>query len=424
MHLAEEVGGHARRLRGAVADQALLDELEESAAAVAITCPAVGNVLLHDCLEAGPETCIVLATSKPAQAGIQQWLNVHGVPVLTASELERVQAGRDQAYVVGPPRFYRSSVVTAPATNGVSFLLPAWFQDRGVPRSAIATYADGAIRIRAKVFTEGDTTMPAGAVPTEVDDEDIYLPQPIWGARQSEYREPTSEEVVAHKVLLGGGLAMWLDDGERIRSLDPDQPAGERVTYTDIATVRQGTYLLLRQGATERSALYQAAIAKLGPRGGAVDASQTAWKRRLAKTIELLGDRKVVRDLKAAGVKTAERARAWTDPNLIRPNNDQDFERLLQWLGVPVHPSFGHAAELRKALYRVSADVGRQLEAAVSTAELSVLETTGYLSLDVKAEGFRGILATRVLAISPHPEIVLRHDARVPFKDRSGKWLE
>ena len=75
-------------------------------------------------------------------------------------------------------------------------------------------------------------------------------------------------------------------------------------------------------------------------------------------------------------------------------------------------------------LYQVSAEIGRQLEAAVSAADLSALETTGNLSLDVKTEGFRGILATRVLAISPYSEIVSRHDARVPFEDRSGQWLE
>jgi hypothetical protein len=46
------------------------------------------------------------------------------------------------------------------------------------------------------------------------------------------------------------------------------------------------------------------------------------------------------------------------------------------------------------------------------------------MSLDAKAEGFRAIIATRVLAISPHAEIVSRHDARVPFEDRSAQWLE
>ncbi|GHS84897.1 hypothetical protein AGMMS50218_01040 [Actinomycetota bacterium] len=426
LKLAGEITLQARRLRDAVADQDLLDEI--AAAATALADPdresVVGTALVRTCLEAGADACVVIAASKPAQLGLTSWLSTHGITVMTAGEMERDQPDREQAYVVGPPRFYRSSLITAPVTEGVSFLLPAWFGDRSVPRSAIAPYAEGAIRVEARVFTVGDISEPEQSVPVEVEDEDVYLPQPIWGTRRSEDREPTCEEVDARKVLLSVNLAMWLDDGERIRSLDPQQPVGERVTYTEVTAVRAGTYLLLRQGATERGALYQAALARLGQRATAVDAAQAEWKQVLYNRLEQLGYGQVVKELRAAGVKTADRARAWTDPSLIRPNSDQDFESLLNWLGIPIQPTFGYASLLRKMLYQASAEIGRQLEAAVSAADLTELESTGHLSLDVRAEGFRGILATRVVAISPYSEIVSRHDARVPFEDRSGQWLE
>lgn len=423
LYSAGEVTKHAARLRGAIGDQGLLDDLTAAATLVASTDPIVGSALLRSVEEVGADSSVVIAASRLAAAGLQVWLLEHNVLVLTAGELERHHSQREQAYVVGPPRFYPSSLVTAPATSGVSFLLPAWFGDRSVPRSAIAAYAEGAIRIEARVFTEGDTTEPELDLTAEPDDENEYLPQPVWGNRQDGDREPTSEEVAARKVLLSGNLAMWLDDGERIRSLDPEQPAGERVTYTEIPAVRAGTYLLLRQGETERKALYQAAIARLA--GGAViEQAQEAWKRPLDKRIQQAGYRQAVKQLQAAGVKTADRARAWTNPNLIRPNSDQDFERLLQWLEIPTQPTFGYATLLRKTLYQVSAEIGKQLELAVSAADLSELETTGHLSLDVETDGFRGILATRVLAISPFTEIVSRHEARVPFEDRSGQWLE
>lgn len=421
--LAGEVTKHAARLRGAIGDQALLDELATAAAELAATEPVVGTLLLRSCEEVGAASCVVIAASRPAAAGLESWLNEHGVMVLTAGGLERDQPEREQAYVIGPPRFYRSSLVTAPVMSGISFLLPSWFGDRSVPRSAISDYAEGAIRIEARVFTEGDTTEPDWELPEDAEEENEFLPQPVWGNRQSGDREPTSEEVEARKVLLSGNLAMWLDDGERIRSLDPAQPAGERVTYTEVPAVRAGTYLLLRQGETERGALHRAAIARLA-RGEIIDQAQAAWKHLLAERLQESGYRQVVRQLRAAGIRTADRARAWTNPNLIRPSSDQDFERLLQWLGINTQPTFGYASMLRKTLYQVSAEIGKQLEAAVSAADLSELETTGYLSLDVKTEGFRGILATRVLAVSPFTEIVPRHDARVPFEDRSGQWLE
>lgn len=422
-HLASEVTRHAGRLRGAIGDQALLDELAFSARVLADTDSEVGSALLKSIDEVGADSCVVVAASRPAAAGLESWLRDHGIPVLTVGELERDQPVREQAYVIGPPRFFRSSLVTAPVTEGVSFLVPAWFADRSVPRSAIAPYAEGAIRVEARVFVEGDTSEAVIDVPDGSEDEDDYLPQPAWGERRSRDGEPTSEEVEARRLLLSGNLAMWLDDGDRIRSLDPNQPAGERVTYTDVPAVRPGTYLLLRQGETEHSALYQAAIARLA-RGGAVDHAQVAWKHVLAERIHEVGYAQVARQLHDAGVKTADRARAWTDPNLVRPASDQDFERLLRWLGIPVQPTFGYATTLRKTLYQVSAEIGKQLEAAVSAVDLSELDATGHLSLDIRTEGFRGILATRVLAVSPFTEIVPRHDARVPFEDRSGQWLE
>lgn len=423
IHLSAEVAKHARRLRGAIGDQSLLDELVSAASLVAGTDSEVGSTLIRSIQEVGADSCVVVAASRPAAAGLQLWLRDYGVLALTTGELERDQLEREQSYLVGPPRFYPSSLVTSPVTSGVSFLMPAWFGDRSVPRSAIADYAEGAIRVRARVFTEGDVSEPVVEITDDLEDEDQCLPQPVWGNHRDEQREPAGDEVVARKVLLSGSLAMWLDDGERIRSLDPSQPAGERVTYTEVQAVRAGTYLLLRQGETERNALYEAAIARL-TRGAAVDQAQLAWKHLLVERIREAGYRQVVGQLRAAGVKAADRARAWADPSLIRPASDQDFERLLGWLGIPVQPTFGYATLLRKTLYQASAEVGKQLEAAVSTADLSQLEAGGHLSLDVAAEGFRGILATKVLAISPFTQIVSRHDARVPFKDRSGQWLE
>src|SRR4029079_19591167 len=118
---------------------------------------------------------------------------------------------------------------------------------------------------QARVYSAGE--LPDSDITTNgAEPEDELLPQPVWGERQSSEREPTFDEVEARKVLLSGSLAVWLDDGERIRTLDPAQPSGERVTYTPVSAVREGTFLLLRQGESERGALHQAALQLLGER--------------------------------------------------------------------------------------------------------------------------------------------------------------
>jgi hypothetical protein len=419
----DQVTRQVQRLRGAVANEELLDELLAAAHAVNDSDSPLGTVLMRSIEEVGSNACVVVTASANARAGLQSWLTGSDVLVLTAGDLEREQPRREQTYVVGPPRFFRSSLVTAPVIDAVSFVLPAWFGDRSIPRSAFAPYADGAITITARLFTEGEVDEPDSEAP-ESEDEDDFLPQFAWGSPQPAEREPGSEEVEAHKILLSGNLAIWLDDGDRIRALDPGQPVGERLFYAEVNLVRAGTYLLLRRGETERGVLYRAALGLLGAKGVAADATQKAWKAVLTQRLVDRGYGRVVRELRERGVKAADRARAWTDSNLVRPHSDHDFEAMLEWLSIPVQPTFGHATVVRRALYQASADVREQLERAVSGMDLAALDRDGHLSLDVEMGGLRGIVATRVLAVSPYTEIVSRHDARVPFEDRSGQWLE
>ena len=418
---AQQVVQEVKRLRGAVASNALLDEVEAAASAVAESDSLVGTVLLRSINEVGPGSCVVIAANKPTQIEIESWLSEINTLVLTPGELGRLQPSFELAYVIGPPRLFGPALVTAPIASEVSFYAPDWFADWSIPQSSIAKYAEGAVIVGARVVTEG-TGGDSDFIQKEAGDD--FLPEPDWGTRQSPDREPGNDEVEANKVLLSGNQAVWLDDGDRIRTLDPAQPAGERVAYIPVGSVTTGSYLLLRQGVTEHGALYQGVLNLLGPQGGSADEMQRAWKDRLSRRLAEMGYREVVLQLKARGVRTAERAQAWTDPNLIRPLNDYDFERLLEWLDIRPKDTFENATWLRQMLYQVSADIRKELEVAISAADLLELERTGYLSIRVETEGVRGILAARVLAISPFSEIKLRRDTRVPFKDKAGRWLE
>lgn len=426
-YATEKVIAQCRRLRGAVGDTDLLEALSTSAEAVAASDPPVGGLLLESIDEVAAENCVVVAANGAAQAAISEWLKPHGALVLTPGDLERQQPEREQTYVVGPPRFFRSSLVTAPVTGELSFLLPSWFGDRTVPASALAEYAEGAIRIRPRLFSWGVRVEPhvADAVLDEPFVEDDLLPEPVWGERKSAKRPPGFDEIEARKVLLAGGLAIWLDDGERIRTLEPRQPPRERVTYTEVSAVRPGTYLLLRYGAGERGALYESALRELGSAASSVAETQAAWKHALARRLDDLGKGEVVRQLTQRGVKASEQARAWTDPSFVRPNRDEDLRVTLRWLGVSAEPTFGNATKLRRAIHKVNAAVRRGLEVAVAEADLSNLESTGHLQLTLTtSEGVRPMVATRVLAIAPFKEIQMRYDARVPFQDEGAQWLE
>lgn len=420
----DEVVHQATRLHHFVSEEALLDQIAAAASAVGEVDSPVGTLLWESIREVGAESCVVIASKGPARAGLAAWLDDFGVATVVPSELDGLPARVEQGYVVAPPTFVPASLVTAPATQEVAFLVPAWFGNRAVPGSSLGVHAEGRIIINARVHEIGDVSEPAGESLDETAIEDSYFPQPIWGSRTSCEREPASDEVEATKILLGGGLSLWLDDGDRIRSLNPRQPQGDRVGYEPVTNVMPGTYLVLSEGATERGAMYEEAVQSLGPRAAGVVETQERWKLALERRLAVIGAKRAIVELTTRGVRSSGQVRAWTDSRLICPQRDADFVALLAWLDLPLQPTHSNAITLRRALYKASAELRKELEKAVGQTDLRALERDGVLHLDLARKGFRGMIVARVLARAPFTEIVPRYQVRVPFPDGSAQWLE
>lgn len=422
--LIDDIVLQAKRLRNLISDGDLLDRIADAAVAIGETDSPVGSALLESIQEVGPDACVVVASRGAARAGLTSWLDEFRAMVVVPSELDTLSPTIETSYVIGPPVFMPSSVVTAPITPEVTFLIPAWFGNRSLPSSTLGPHAEGQIVIRASVHEIGDTAEPDNPVPLDEEVDDAYFPQPVWGQRVSGDREPSIDEVEAWKVLLAGQQGLWLDDGDRIRSMDPRQPEGARVGYEAVSGVVSGTYLVLREGETERGAMYERAISTLGAKAIGIVTSQARWKQRLEDRLAHVGARRASQELERLGVRSSGQVRAWADPRLICPQRDADFAILLDWLGEPSQPAYSNAITLRRAVYKASAELRKELEAAVGRVDLRVLERDGILHLDLPHEGYRGMIVARVLAKAPFTEIVSRHQLRVPFKDGSAKWLD
>lgn len=424
--MSATVVAEALKLRPAVGSEVreALTALNATATTLAEHDSCLGAALFEAIEEAGFSSSVVVGANAAAVAGIGNWLMPAGVAVYSTSQLVREQRLFERAYAVGPPRFMPASLVTAPLTEALSYYLPAWFSDRSIPSSPLTNLAEGTPPIRRRDFVIGDTSQLAPTGSNETLPEQELLPAAVWIRPNAPPREPGRDEVAARRVLLSGGYAILLDDGERIRTVDPTQPGGERVTNVDVKSVRPGTYLLLRDGETERLALYDAAIRLMGPQASAVVASQAQWKTALQSRFDQYGQAWVLRELSKVGVRRIDRVRAWIEPTLVRPRSNSDFALLLEWLGVPVNPSFPLANSLNKKSSQASVHIADQLEKAIGGADLAELERDGHLRFAIQSAGFRGVIATRVLSISPHVEIVVRHDARVLMSDRRAKWLE
>ena len=250
------------------------------------------------------------------------------------------------------------------------------------------------------------------------------MPSYVWGPKPPDQLPKGTDLVEARKTLLAGGFATWLDDGDRIRVIDPEQPTGERVTFQKIDRVSRGTYLLLRQDDSEREAIYRASLEVLGERGIEVSDSQQRWKTLLEDRLRSRGDAQVLEELAAAGVTSPDRARAWTEPNLYRPQKDDNFKALLRWLGLPEEPYFSNATTLRKMIPKVVGRIRDQLEQIVDPSNLEQLEEQGFLKLEIESGKFGTLLASRVLSIAPYHQRVRFDEVRKPFEETGTEWLE
>jgi hypothetical protein len=440
---ANEVIRQARLLRAAVASTDILDRLIDATRAVLAEGSPLGEFLLSLLDEGTIDERVVVAASRKAQAALATWLEdweISGVRVLTAGELGKDDGDVGRVCVVGPPRFYKSSLVTAPAAGRLCFLVPSWFRDLSIPHSPFAPHAEGAIEVKTRVrkvdvanSTDAppDTPAPAGVETESSGTEEELLPPSFLPTPPRSFSLPHAAgkrsrgDVAAHKLILSGGLAMWLDDGEHIRALDPVQPTGKRVIALSVQDVRPGTILLLREGqGGDREMLRTAAYELLGSRAAEVRQTQEHWKSRLAELLDRQGDDRVERDLTTLGAEHAGQVRAWTDRLTIRPRSDVDFRVVLQWLDIPVEPSYGNAGLLRQATAQAGKDVTNSLEIAINIADLSGLDQQGYLVLDGLEEGIRGMIATRVLSMSENMAFVPRSKARDPFKEGAAQWHE
>ena len=421
--LAERVIEQCLLMEGALDDQ-LLDDLLKAAEGVAHNDSGFADELIAWIDDVGAEECTVVAINRSDVIELSDWLQRDGLQVLTARQALSAVSERSQMYVVGPPIFYPRALATAAVADEISYLVSDWFRCRKLPPSSFAEFAEKAVVVKTRV-REAETVevanKPAGE---QIDVLEEFVPQPIWGESRSDRSAPKSDEVLARKLYLGGRFAMWLDDGQRIRSLDPSQPVGERVTYMDVESVTEGSFLLLREGASERETLYQAAIDSLGNRAADIEASQTRWKCRLGDRLQHRGRWCVEDELKAFGVTAYEQVRAWTDPILVRPKSKRDFRLLLDWLGVPVQSTADNADMLKRVLTCESQRIRKELEDIIEYIDLDELERIGYVSLGGRNVGVRGMCATRVLAISHFKRPVARSRTRLLIEDDGGLWLE
>lgn len=378
--------------------------------------------VLIESLQDGQEEslCVVIANTQCIPDS-KAWLQSQGYRGMAVPRSDMSGTPpQDQLILIGTPNLFGPGAYTAPRSSRQMYIYPAWVPVKALPESRLGRWMDAPIVRERKVFPVGSVTPARGSSDLE---QGLPELEPVW--TEVDNRAPRPEEVLARKVMLAGGYSMMLDiDGARIRAFDPDADPDDRIQQLDVAEVRPGTVLVLRQGTTDSGALLEATRRTLGPRSDHIMAAQKMWKDLLERKIGLHGSEWVDRNLRRLGMRVYPRSEDWIRLEVSGPRSDADFSLLLTWLDLKPQEYIKAAHEFRAARSLAIVDIRRDLENSFSKVELEAFKRQGYLSLESDKGHFARMLAARVLAIAPHTEPVHRQTVRIVRKDRNALWLE
>lgn len=251
---------------------------------------------------------------------------------------------RDQNHVVlvlapdqGIPINQLRLLMVGGVTVKVTFVVPNWWSRRAAQHfnSQLWFGLDGE---EAEYIKEvGDFAGPEMVeARTQNTNWDFSVPaRPL--AKQVE-RYVNAGPIECNLLLLNQGLVMPVEkDATRIavirKSASDDGYELDFCTPRQVAENKEVVFSFAQ--VSERSFIREQAERYLGDELAAIVEVQNQWKELLNKCGQDLGWPELAKQLSAAGVDKAHRVRWWgQDPNFIRPQADNDFQKLLMFLGL------------------------------------------------------------------------------------------
>lgn len=353
---------------------------------------------------------------------IQSWLEHQNLQVSAVQDIRSERHWFDFVHVLGFPQAFCSSMFSSPVGDDIEYVFPSWISYRSLPESSLMGLVENPISMTVHNSEIFDSTIRTTKGEAE-DDLSWYLPEPVWNVPPRDPSCCSSDLVDARQIYLSGGWETWLDDGERIRTLEIDKITGAKVSNLAPEEVTVGSYLLLREHGSERGILKTLAQSRI-PRAEETISEQRVWKERLLVRIKQIGVERVRRELKALGVGAYRQVDTWSDMELIRPKSDDDFLRLLDWLEIPREPTFQDVRTLQCEVRRVSHEITAELENQASRVNLEELERQGHMYFQVSTDGVRSMVATRVMAIRSSVQKVPNSFTRTLRKNNCGWWID
>ena len=334
---------------------------------------------------------VVVVRSRSFAIPVAKFVKSLGVPepvVTTFAQLRRSELEFDAAIFLGPPKSFPSAVWSAPVSPELTYVLPNWVRNVGLPESEFQK--SRGVGLKPRVRTYGvccDQDSSATDIVSELFTEAV--PSALVEAGLQPSTEPkVSDEanslVDAREIELQDGQRIMLPISGKIRAIDGAQQKGNRVRFIDVDELRPGHRLLLRTGSTDEAEIDRLSARLLGSRRAEVEHSQERWKSLLKNELDRKGFLLLERLLRNQGVQSSHRIEGWIEPRLISPRSQEDFRILLTWLGADVEKSMRNAADLDRARRAAKNQLRREMEDVAESIDYDSINSQTTTSLQSK----------------------------------------
>lgn len=319
-------------------------------------------------------------------------------------------------YVLGAARWFPSFVLEAPRANAIELVTYSWIRDKREPGKTFLNSSAPDIDAELE-FADQDSS----------DVADDVLPVVDWigiGQRvaSTSIQNPL-DSVDAKLFLLDGEQAVFLEaaDGASVLSIDLDaDETTDRIARIGTNEVRSGTFLLLRTSGSGDYIVTEADRHFLRSRAPELRSAQRQWKELLRKEVQASGLLVVSLKLIDFGSHSADEVnvRNYLSPRSIRTRSTEDFRAIMRLIGLgdEWERYWNMMGEIDQAHRYAGHRIRKQLLHRLEQLDLTELERTGRLNINLPDMDGGGLAAFRVVDVSPNSQLVSNHQLGHPFE--------
>jgi hypothetical protein len=215
----------------------------------------------------------------------------------------------------------------------------------------------------------------------DIDLRDLQRASQEGGVREDEIVPCVAMQFVDGRFVLFPAEDIERDE-EKIDVLIDSEQDEERIVELLVSNLEEDSIVLLRDGETSKSAIIPEANRIMGAASAYHRSNQSLWKTELRKKLNLLGRDSVDGELRKLGIQRPY-SYDWSRPDLIRPLSDQNFEILLDYLGLTVTQKaavFDSSRVIKGAHVSAGRVITQTLKEAFSDVDTNEIYRTGSYS--------------------------------------------